>query len=318
MHLSHPVHPARASPCTQASPDAKDQEVAATHAVLVRYGGPLQALFKYYESIGETDARDVDKMTLEQFRQCMREAKVTSDAFKADNVDECFSEVQVQNLKGAGKKGSSESSIGIEAFFIAVLRLAARKYDMGKEGGFAELNMRLSHLITTHVFTHIGPVFQKSYNMLAGSLSAEAALLLRKGRRLTMQTLDSCQLRRVAAAERRLDVKYLGHHMIKWGILSTDKNRKECITYGELALLLVFAKQPSQDMTQYVLHNSPYELNYDEFERMLAALAFLMFSKPGGGPDGGDREEPFVEFLGEFLDDVFRKSGVLLEVKSDE
>jgi len=39
---------------------------------------------------------------------------------------------------------------------------------------------------------------------------------------------------------------------------------------------------------------------------------------PGSGPEGGAREEPFVEFLGEFLDDIFRKAGVLLEVKRED
>jgi hypothetical protein len=304
----------------QVSPDAKDQDVKATHGVLVKFGGILQAMFKYYESHGDFSVQAADKMTLEQFRQCMRDAKVTNNTFKPDNVDECFSEVQPRNLKGAGKKSSNDSSVGIEAFFIAILRVAARKYDMGKENGFAELNMRLSHFITTHLLTTIAPIFQKSHDALAGCLTNETQLLLRKGRRLTMQTLDSCQLRRVAQAERRLDVKYLSHHAIKWGILSTEKNPKtECISFLELARLVIFAKQPgSQDVTQYAVHNAPYELNYDEFERFLAALAFHTYNKPGGGPEGGEREEPFVEFLGEFLDDIFRRSGVLLELNNDD
>mmetsp|Transcript_3904 Transcript_3904/g.9377 ORF Transcript_3904/g.9377 Transcript_3904/m.9377 type:complete len:440 (-) Transcript_3904:98-1417(-) len=294
------------------SPDAKDQDIKATHALLVKHGGALQAMFKFYESFGDVDMRDVDKMNLEQFRQCMRDAKVTNDHFKPSNVDECFSEVQVQNRKGGAKKTSNESSIHIEAFFVAVLRVAARKYAMGREGGFAELNMRLSHFITTHVYEHIGPIFQKDYDSLKGCLTSETELLLRKGRRLTQQTLDSCQLRRVAAAERRLDVRYLGVHLSKWGLLGKPKGAG----YLELAKFVVFAKQRTNDLTQFVVHQSPYELNYDEFERMLAALAFHMYGKVGEG--GAEREEPFVEFLGEFLDDIFRKAGVLLEVSKDD
>ena len=44
----------------------------------------------------------------------------------------------------------------IEAFFVAILRVAARKYDMGKENGFAELNMRqgLTHV---HFSAHAEP-----------------------------------------------------------------------------------------------------------------------------------------------------------------
>lgn len=306
----------------QVSPDAKEQDVKATHAVLVKYGGILQAIFKYYECYGDLSVQAPDKMTLEQFRQCMRDAKVTNNTFKPDNVDECFSEVQPRNLKGASKKSSTDSSVGIEAFFIALLRVAARKYNMGKDRGFAELNMRLSHFITTELLVTLGPILQKSHDALNGCLTNEPQLLLRKGRRLTMQTLDSCQLRRVAAVERRLDVKYLSHHMIKWGILSaSDKNIKMgCVSFIELAKLIIFAKQPEvQDVTQYMVHNAPYELNYDEFERFLAALAFHLYNQPGGGPDGGGkREEPFVEFLGEFLDDIFRRSGVLLELNDND
>jgi len=39
----------------------------------------------------------------------------------------------------------------------------------------------------------------------------------------------------------------------------------------------------SEDLTQFSVHQSPYELNYDEFERLLAALAFHLYTKPGRG-----------------------------------
>lgn len=301
----------------QVSPDAKDQDLKAVHALLVKYGGALQAIFKYYEAAGDMDVRDQDKMTLEQFRKFMIDAKVADETFKPDNIDECFSEVQLQNLKGAGKKQSNESSIGVEAFFIATLRVACRKFKVGTPNGFAELNMRLSEFLNSYIFTNIGPIFQKFHSEFSGFASPETQLLLRKGRRLTMQTLDSCQLRRVAAAERRLDVKYLAHHMMKWGTLKENKKgRPECIDFLDLARFVIFAKQLDGDLTQYTLHNSPYELNYDEFERFLAALAFDFYNKAGA--DAADREETFVEYLGEFLDDIFRKSGVLLEMKTED
>jgi len=43
----------------------------------------------------------------------------------------------------------------------------------------------------------LGPIFNMAYVDLKGCLTSETQLLLRKGRRLTQQTLDSCQLRRV-------------------------------------------------------------------------------------------------------------------------
>jgi hypothetical protein len=38
----------------------------------------------------------------------------------------------------------------------------------------------------------------------------------------------------------------------------------------ELAKLVIFAKQTNEDLTQFTVHQSPYELNYDELERLLA------------------------------------------------
>ena len=51
------------------------------------------------------------------------------------------------------------------------------------------------------------------------------------------------------------------------------------------------------------------QVNYDEFERLLHALSFRMYHLEES------REETFEEFLGETLDDIYKKSGVLVEIK---
>jgi hypothetical protein len=154
-------------------------------------------------------------------------------------------------------------------------------------------------------------------------------------------------LRRVPGSERRLDVKYLCGHLRKWGILSTKG-----ISMSTLMTILLFSKHHEFDLTKMELKRHPMEVNhnnnniymrtffcifrprqwfrvtgqhtssgshsdtgavaqvnYDEFERLLHALAYKMYHLEE------NREETFEEFLGETLDDIYKKSGVLVEIK---
>ena len=52
------------------------------------------------------------------------------------------------------------------------------------------------------------------------------------------------------------------------------------------------------------------QVNYDEFERLLLGLAFKMYQSEE------NREEPFEEFLGETLDGIYKKAGVLVELQN--
>ena len=69
------------------------------NTVLTRYGGILMCCFKYYESQGDVDQRDVDKMTLEQFRTFWRDARILNDNFKPAQIDEIYGEAaKVQKM----------------------------------------------------------------------------------------------------------------------------------------------------------------------------------------------------------------------------
>lgn len=52
--------------------------------------------------------------------------------------------------------------------------------------------------------------------------SKPAGLMLRKGRRLTEQTLDSCQMKRIKTATVQVEVKHLACHMANWHMLGQD------------------------------------------------------------------------------------------------
>lgn len=56
----------------------------------------------------------------------------------------------------------------------------------------------------------------------------------------------------------------------------------------------------------FQLKQQPITLNYDEFEAVILYLAYHMYT-------ANKRNEPFEEYLGEFMDRVFRTSGVLVD-----
>jgi hypothetical protein len=60
-----------------------------------------------------------------------------------------------------------------------------------------------------------------------------------------------------------------------------------------------------------VLHPRPLGLDYDQFERLLLGYARLLAW-------ARKRGDAFEEFLGELLDGVFKKAGVLLELPNEE
>ena len=127
----------------------------------------------------------------------------------------------MQNRKGAKRTTTNESSIQIDAFFVAVLRVAARKYDVAtaKEQGFAELHVRLDHFVKTHVIPNVGSVFEANHDQLKGCTDDEVLVLLGRARRLTKLAMTSCLLRRPPTLEQTLDVRYLTAHMHKWDLL---------------------------------------------------------------------------------------------------
>mmetsp|Transcript_25674 Transcript_25674/g.35459 ORF Transcript_25674/g.35459 Transcript_25674/m.35459 type:complete len:438 (-) Transcript_25674:64-1377(-) len=293
------------------NPAALQQDLAATKDVLRQYAGGLQALYKYYETLKEDDYRALDKMSLDQFRALMQDAKVTTDMFKSIHVDECFSKSQDVVVTRTDKKPTRETAsllaMTIQEFFVCVIWVAGAKYKMALEGpswGYSELSQKVSHLITDYLFPNLGNALTERLKAFDAAITPNSTLLLKKGRRLTEQTLDSCQLRRIASSERRLDVKYLCTHLKKWNILGSKG-----IDVGVLAIILLFAKHPDPDINKMELKKHPLEVNYDEFERLLLALAFKMYMSEENS------DEPFEEYLGETLDDIYKKAGVLVEMK---
>jgi hypothetical protein len=70
--------------------------------------------------------------------------------------------------------------------------------------------------------------------------------------------------------------------------------------------------QPSASCCcRFTLHPQPLALDYDEFEKLLLGLAHLLAWARKKG-------DAFEEFLGELLDNVYKRAGVLLELPPEE
>lgn len=69
--------------------------------------------------------------------------------------------------------------------------------------------------------------------------------------------------------------------------------------------MVIFAQQSSvQNFNDYALQDEPLRLNCLQFENLLAAISFFLYALH-------KRRDHLEDFLGEFLDDIYRKTGVL-------
>lgn len=66
--------------------------------------------------------------------------------------------------------------------------------------------------------------------------------------------------------------------------------------------------------SRFVLHPMPLSLDYDEMERLLLGTAHVLAWARKKRTAGGG----FEEFLGEFLDAIYKKSGVLIDVPGQQ
>jgi hypothetical protein len=68
----------------------------------------------------------------------------------------------------------------------------------------------------------------------------------------------------------------------------------------------LFAKQQQAEIEKLSLLPIPLCFNYTDFERLLLGMAYHMHVMK-------KKSEPFEDFLGDMMDSVYKKAGVLLE-----
>ena len=287
----------------QRDPAALDKDLATTKEVLQRYAGAVQMVFAYYETIGDKSGDSLSKMNLSQFRTFAIDAKFVDSRLPSEKLDGVFQQVATRPTVER-KIGEKVNSLGFPDFLIAVCHLSymrAAADSSASMANYTPLNQKITDCVNNFILPNCFKKILAKLETLQKAFTPGTDLLLKKGRRLTEQTLDSCQLKRTRAAEVRIDCRYLTTHLTRWGYIGKELN------FTDLALLVIFAKQPSLEPDHFTLHPDPLDINYAEFERLILAISYHLYLAK-------TRYDPFEEYLGETMDNIFKKAGVLLEV----
>lgn len=211
--------------------DARAEDVAAARVSLFTHAGALQALFKLYESDGDTNVRDVDKMTLEQFRRFMRDAKaieIGPPTITVLDVDHCFGEaLKKKTTSDKEAKSAQTKALDCAGFLIAVFRVSVRKYDVSKiklpDVGFSELHKRLNHFLETHVYPFLSRTFELTRDALSkATLDTAAVTTLYANSRLITHAMKMCMPRRPPGDEWTLFVHDFTKSAMGWGVLADN------------------------------------------------------------------------------------------------
>eukprot|EP00879_Flechtneria_rotunda_P027528 GHRR01029494.1.p1 GENE.GHRR01029494.1~~GHRR01029494.1.p1 ORF type:complete len:381 (+),score=140.39 GHRR01029494.1:430-1572(+) len=233
--------------------DAEQQDAAAgandlarVREVLLQHAGALQMLFLLYTCEASTPIDAIHRMTLPQFKAMLQAAKVTSNTLPPDKLDELLA--AVQNSQGAltrkGHTQSNTSGFDLADFIVALVhvahtRFAAESFFTGPSNTL--LSTKLLSMLQDCIFVHLFPELQRRVDKLRSSMTPAAQALLRKGRRLTEQVLERCQIKRVRSRVLQVDMRYVAKHLQRWGLLGKE------FTLPELAPVIIFAKQLSTD-----------------------------------------------------------------------
>uniref|UniRef100_A0A383WE37 Uncharacterized protein n=1 Tax=Tetradesmus obliquus TaxID=3088 RepID=A0A383WE37_TETOB len=291
-------------PSEQQDAAAAESSLSRVREVLLQHAGALQMLFLLYTCEASTPVDAIHRMTLPQFKAMLHAAKVTSSSLPPEKLDELFTAVQAS--KGAvSRKGQTPSNTAgfdladfmVALVHVAYVRFSAESFTTGPSN--TPLSTKLLSMLQDCIFAHLFPELQRRVEKLSSAVTPPAQALLRKGRRLTEQVLERCQIRRVRSRVLRVDVRYVAKHLQRWGLLGKE------FTLPELAPVIIFAKQASTEPYKFEQHAQPLALDYDEFERLLLGLALLQARVR-------KRVDAFDEVLGELLDSVYKKAGVLL------
>mmetsp|Transcript_34108 Transcript_34108/g.61492 ORF Transcript_34108/g.61492 Transcript_34108/m.61492 type:complete len:458 (-) Transcript_34108:462-1835(-) len=298
----------------KADPSIAEADLDKVKQYLLQYAGALQMIFWIQSSDGASSGEQLGQLTLPQFRSLMQMAKVISSRLPPEKVDEVFTTVATSENTLARKVESKSgvSSFDIVDFMLAIVQVASHRFtaENPNQAAYTHLSVKVGSLFKECLGLSTFSDLQKKLERFRPALlNSNAMLLLKKGKKLTEQTLDSCQLKRSRGSEVHVDLKWLCNHLTRWGLLGRE------VTLPELALIAVFAKQKTAEPESFILHEQPLEFDYAEFERLLLGIAWHTYSgKKKAGQQGGNstNEILFEEYLGETLDSIYKKAGVLV------
>lgn len=285
-------------------PSTANADLERTKDLIIQHAGGLQMMFWCYTCEGGAGSPDqICRMTLPQFRALMQAGKVITGQYPPERIDELYTAIATSeitlNRKAEGGKGVSW--FNFTDFLVALVHVGQQRFAAESFAGAAPspLSTKLLSLLQQSFMAHVYPDMQRRVEKLQAGLTPSAGALLRKSRRLTEQTLERCQLKRVRAAQVTVDLRYICKHLQQWNLLGNY------FSLHDIATIAVFAKQSATDPEQYNLQPMPLACNYDEFERLLLGISWLTYTLR-------KKHDPFEDFLAEMLELVYRKAGVLV------
>lgn len=288
-----------------------DADLADTKKILMKLSGQVQMMFYFMSSEMASTGDQLGQITLPQFRKLMEISKVTTSGFGGDKIDEIFTTVVTseQALARRVDNKSGISTLDLLDFNIALLHVAYHRAAavQASQAHMTPLSKKIKDLFTLSFSVYFFPDLSKKLEKFSPAASNPAAqLLLKRGRKLVEQTLDACQLKRVKSSAVKVGLRWLSEHLKRWNLLYRDFNLQE------LVLAAIFAKQIVSDAEKFKLHPQPLEYDYNEFEKLLLGIAWHVYQIKKKG------DVTFEEFLGEMLDSIFKRAGVLVEAEQEE
>eukprot|EP00899_Mesostigma_viride_P028531 jgi/Mesvir1/8863/Mv02758-RA.1 len=290
---------------------AMEEALASVKTVLAEHAGALQGLFQYYERRAGKHPKDYDIMNLDDFRNLMLDARVTTERFPASVLDECFIVQAGGGMRKGGKEVIKGKLLQLHEFFVACIQVAAAKYQLGLENagwGYGELHQKLQALVTECLYPHLAPPLTHLLCVFEAAVTPKTMAIMKKGRKLTEQTLNACKLKRVATVEgiSRLDLKHLAVNLERWGIMPAQ------LDASTLGLMALFAVNENAEVQKFPLRMHPLQLDCNAFEKLLLALSYHLHKRADSGT-------PFSEAaVGEFLSFVYSKAGALAITEGED
>ena len=291
-----------------------DTDLGDVKKLLLQHAGQIQVMLYIMSSEGaanEMAGEQLGQITLPQFRKLMEISKVTVSGFGGDKIDEIFTTVVTseQALARRVDNKSGVSTLDLLDFNIALLHVAYHRAAAHhpEKSAMTLLATKFKELLNSCFSIYFFPEVSRKLDKFSQASSNPAAqLLLKRGRRLVEQTLDACQLKRVKSTSVKVGLRWLCEHFKRWSLLYRDLNLQE------LVVIAIFAKQITADTDKFKLFPQPLEYDYNEFERLLLGMAWHVYQIKKKG------DILFEQFLGEMLDSIFKKVGVLVESAEEE
>ncbi|KAK9854470.1 hypothetical protein WJX84_007621 [Apatococcus fuscideae] len=289
-------------------------DLLAAKEVLIANAGHLQTIF-LVANLQSTDMPLdlIGYITQSQFRNLLAASKVLGPQLAADAADDAFLQA-TQAFKGFINTSTQAPTLSLQGFFIALLRVStilSGDLNASKE---APISNGLEQLLDVCLIPNAHPSIAERIATYESGHTPACVELQQKACKLTEKTLEACQYRRSAPGQVNLEVQHMAQYLINWKLLGNEfllSDLAYMVVFAKHAYLSASSKRKASEVALHKLQPWPICLDANGFELLLSAIATFLrtLRKRKDAPD---------EVLGETLDDIYRKAGILLGPRADD